>query len=190
MRTTTTVQSTAAQRIVAAHRNLIWARYRDRVETTLRIFCAKRGLPDGWQDDLRQHATMALLRAADRIDANRGAKWPYLQSIIIGAMQQWLRDHALMKAGTRRNSRTVLPLPKETADPKGGPEIAVDLEPILAELPEQQALIVRLIYIENHTHRKVAEMVGISQNTVTRQKQQALAQLKLMMASSRTTLLS
>jgi len=146
-------------------------------------------------DDLRQEARLELVRAAARAEGSRPE--PFLQRCIAGALRHHLRDRALLVRlpAKRRDAapwrhvsldapapgeeesrldQLVAPARPEEIEEALGPE----LEALLAALPEQQALVLRLTVLEGWSLRLTGKQLGVSPMTVRRAQRRGLEGLR------------
>lgn len=145
------------------------------------------------REDLLQEGYLGLLRAAERYDPDRGAKFstyagwwihqrmaraqvdkPYMVRVPIGNLR------------ARRNRRRVVSLHAEghdghtLGDVLAAPADAMlhlETDELLARLPEREALVLRLRYLEGHTLQEVAKVFGRSRERIRQLEKRALERL-------------
>lgn len=154
------------------------------------------GLTLAEQDDLRQVAREALLRAAARVQPGADPL-PYLRCCIAGALRQYLRDRvrlvriprAMHEAGTvplGHDSLNACPGDgsPEQIETLAAPEAAEPIEEIdtlahlVDQLPAADAAALRLTVLQGLSLRQAAAELGISAMTVQRARARALAALR------------
>jgi len=64
-----------------------------------------------------------------------------------------------------RRGRRLVPLPESLIDPSG-PGVALEVEPLLQRLPEQQRRLLRLVYVYGYSHAEVAALTGTTEGAV------------------------
>jgi len=161
---------------------------RDRLVTThLRLADAlARGfLSDGdGYDDLRQVASLGLLKAAERYDHSRGVPFAaYAIPVIRGELRHYLRDRAwpVRVPRTERAPRPVAVALEDIVDAGDGLGAADDrlvVEGLVRALRRPEREVVRRYFLADRSQAEVADELGLTQIQVSRLLRAALAAMR------------
>ena len=143
-------------------------------------------------DDLVQVVHLALLRAADRFDPERGIPFDaYAWATGRGAVRRYFRDLSWpvrvprsvegVTARTLRHVASVEDAPwtvPAVPDSTGQVEARVMVSDLLSRLPDREQHIVKRTYFDGATQVEIAVEVGVSQMQVSRLLSQCLRVLR------------
>jgi RNA polymerase sigma-70 factor (sigma-E family) len=124
-----------------------------------------------------QHLAEDLLQTALERTALRWARVEdpeaYVRRVMYHEVVSWWRRW-------RRRETTVAEVPDrpDPADPIGAADLQRALRAALLRLGPRQRAVIVLRYLEDHTEREVAEMLGCSPSTVSSQASRALTRLR------------
>jgi RNA polymerase sigma-70 factor, ECF subfamily len=118
-------------------------------------------------EDLYQEVWLRVVRAADRFDADRRfSTWMF--QIALNLARDWQRRAPAEPCDVE---------PVADADVRSDVEAGIDVERLLARLPEPQRLVVELRYLHDLSEDDVAIMLDIPKGTVKSRLHQAIARL-------------
>ena len=154
----------------------------------------RRGDPDAL-GALYHHHAPALLLLARRLLGSAAEAEDLVQDLFVGlpealahyqergSLGPWLRTvatrMALMRLRSRRTRGEVaLGTTPLSAAPATEPADRMTLTTLLAQLPEEQRVVVVLRSIEGYSHAEVAELLGLRRNTVEVRYHRALERLR------------
>ncbi len=201
-----------AERSKRRHETLLFKRYRRfgdlaaREELTERFLPLAKSVARRYErgseplDDLIQVASLALVKAIDRFDPDRGDSFSsYAVPTILGELKRHFRDQGWALHVPRGMQERVLKIngamtrlgAQNGSSPTPG-EIAADLglpvEEVLESttvgkafksLPKRERKILYGRFVEELTQRQVAEQLGVSQMHVSRLQRRALDRLRM-----------
>jgi RNA polymerase sigma-70 factor (ECF subfamily) len=128
-------------------------------------------------EDIVQEVFTNLWRKPDRFDASRGSLRAFL------GVQAHRRAVDLVRGNARRTAREERQSDLDPLSRGGGAEdldkgaVAQIVRQAIARLPTEQRQAVEMAYLEGHTHREVASLLGIPEGTA--KSRLRLAQAKL-----------
>ncbi len=140
-------------------------------------------LRDSW-DDLSQDVLIALI-ASVRNGALREPRAfiSYTGTITRNKLADWLRRN-------RRDTPPVQPPGVDGADPDppqtapADPDIRIDLQRALAELPDRQRQVMETVYLQGQTYEEASRRLGIPFGTLKRLLTDGLARLREQIAAA------
>lgn len=129
-------------------------------------------------EDAVQEAMLAVWLSSDSYRAEHGKPEAWLMSIVVKKSLHLARSR---KHSVRKESEDRPGVNRQSEDGSKrleNAEVAAALKQELERLPETDARLLTCCYGAGMTHRKIAEMLGMSQSTVTEKIQQALSRLR------------
>ncbi len=166
---------------IARHRDkeafaALFAYYAPRVKAYL----YRQGADDGTAEELAQEALLTAWRKADRFDPTKASAGTWIFTVARN-----LRIDALRKGRRPEFDPTDPAFVPDAAEP---PDAAIQADQTrvlirnaMAELPEEQATVIRLSFFEDKPHGEIAEQLGLPLGTVK-------SRLRLAMRRIRTSL--
>ena len=121
------------------------------------LFCLALRLTGGRRDESEDALQEAWLRAAGRMPSFRGGS----------RLRTWLAGFVInccREIGRRRRPASDLDAVEPAAAP-APPETGLDLERLVAALPEGQRSVLGLFHLEGYSHEEIAAMLDIAPGT-------------------------
>jgi RNA polymerase sigma-70 factor, ECF subfamily len=136
-------------------------------------------------EDAVQEAMLAIWLSSDSFRPEHGKPEPWLMSIVVKKSLHLARarKHSIRKEkneGCESMNRQA----EDSAKQVENAEVAALLKQELERLPETDSRLLTCCYGAGMTHRKIAEMLGISQSSVTEKIQQALSRLRVRLSQA------
>lgn len=156
----------------------------------LKGYLAKSGCAGDLAEDLTQEAMVLLWRRASTFDPARAALSTWLFTIVRNVRIDHHRRRQVT-ADSHADSVDVWEGDLQELDEAMPPEELVfaaqrerNVHQALARLPEDQALVVKLSFFEEHPHARIAEKLGIPLGTVKSRIRLAVAHLRRILDES------
>ena len=118
-------------------------------------------------EDLYQEVWLRVVRAAERFDADRRFS-TWLFHIALNLSRDWRRREPAEPGALDLSGEVVAPIPADAG---------VDVERLLARLPEAQREVVALRYLHDLSEDEVATLLDIPRGTVKSRLHHAIARL-------------
>ncbi|MEX1146907.1 MAG: sigma-70 family RNA polymerase sigma factor [Sphingomonadales bacterium] len=143
----------------------------------LKSYLIRLGSPDAMAEELIQEVMLLVWRKADQFDPSRAAATTWIYTIT--------RNRRIDRL--RRERRPVPggddPLAETTASPAGEAVVAFRQDRIrigraMKTLPEDQAIVVRMAFMEDKSHSMIAEELDIPLGTVKSRMRLAFKRLR------------
>ncbi len=141
-----------------------------RVTAVITGFLARYGaydVRDSW-DDVCQEVLISLIRSARRGALREPSAFiSYTGTITRNLLLDWIR----------REKRD-LPVQLEADDVPGDPDVRLDLQRAVEDLPQRLRAVVEAIYIQGHSYQAAAELIGMPFGTLKRLRSEAIGILR------------
>lgn len=151
----------------------LFAYYAPRVKGYL----IRQGADDGTAEELAQEALLTAWRKADRFDPTKASAGTWIFTVARN-----LRIDALRKG---RRPEFDPEDPAFVPDPAESPDAAIQadqtrvrIRKAMADLPEEQATVIRLSFFEDKPHGEIAEQLGLPLGTVKSRLRLAMRRIK------------
>ena len=163
---------------IAGHRDkqafaTLFAYYAPRVKAYL----IRQGADAGTAEELAQEALLTAWRKADRFDASKASAGTWIFTVARN-----LRIDALRKG---RRPEFDPEDPALVPDPAESPDAAIQADQMrvrirnaMAELPEEQAAVIRLSFFEDKPHGEIAEQLALPLGTVKSRLRLAMGRIR------------
>jgi len=144
---------------------------------------------DSW-DDVCQEVLIKLVRAARRgAIRDPRAFVGYVGTVTRRTLIDWLRKNARLgitdAAGKPERAEAELERLEADVGSRKSPDLLVDLDRAVAELPEAQLRAVSAIYLEGRSYEEAAERLGMPLGTLKRHQTQGLRAMRERMGLGR-----
>ena len=156
----------------------------------LKGYLMRSGCSGELADDLTQEAMVLLWRRASTFDPSRAALSTWLFTIVRNVRIDHQRRRQVA-ADSHADAVDLWDADLEPPDTAPEPDEMLLLaqrergvQRALARLPEDQALVVKLSFFEEHPHSRIAEQLGIPLGTVKSRIRLAVAQLRRILDES------
>jgi RNA polymerase sigma factor (sigma-70 family) len=154
-------------------------------ENVIQSACRRFVLPASEQGDLLQEAYMGFLKAVFDFDPTRGVYFAaYAKAKTVAAAWQFVRARNRQQSREQTESATssedgTTPMLERVADPHTEePFCDMEWRSLLASLSEREALAVEKLVIDGLSMRELAQMEGVSSETVKTWKKRAFAKIR------------
>lgn len=128
--------------------------------------------------DIVQDAFLKYWQTAERVSSNDIAIKNFLYSTVHNAALNTVRHGKIVDQYAQRQGREE-PLEASAMEAIISAEVIAEIHAAIESLPDQYRQISRLGYFEGKKNQEIADMLGMSVNTVKKQKQRALELLRL-----------
>jgi len=132
----------------------------------------KLGIP---QEDLEQEGMIGLLKASDKYDENKGAKFSTYATF-------WIRKYILQAVDKEKKiTFNSIELNEEITQDKTETTQNPELEILKFSdgMPEAEKLVLKLLYEDQLTLKEIADQLGISRERVRQFKEKALRRMRV-----------
>jgi RNA polymerase sigma-70 factor (ECF subfamily) len=150
----------------------------------LKYFLLQKGCTDGEAEDLVQDVMLTVWRKAKQFDPGKAAASTWIFTI---ARNRFIdtkrRERVMVDFDTCPEAEQVS---EETAEDEiTQSELAADVAAAMAELPQAQAEVIQMAFIDGKSHSEIAEELGVPLGTVKSRIRLAFARLREVLESHR-----
>ncbi|HPR18048.1 MAG TPA: sigma-70 family RNA polymerase sigma factor [Candidatus Cloacimonadota bacterium] len=130
----------------------------------------KLGIP---QEDLEQEGMIGLLEAADKFEADKGAKFSTYATY-------WIKKYILEAVDKeKKSSFKIKPLPEDKTPDQEVTELPkLDILTFPEDMPEAEKLVLRLLYQNQLTLKEISEQLEIPRERVRQLKEKAFRRIR------------
>jgi RNA polymerase sigma-70 factor (ECF subfamily) len=135
---------------------------------------------DSWDDVCQEVLVKLLSSARDGAIRNPHAFVGFVGTVTRNALVDWIRKNkpGAAEAVDLENAERELAALVAELERSDDPDLMIDLERALAELPREQADVLRALYLEGHTYEEAARRLRIPLGTLKRRQTQGLRSLR------------